>query len=142
MGPSWGVLGRSWSPLPSSPGLGSIDPDFGTTSFSTPYRISTSLNLTPLNSTQLTSLFDLLGLHFGASWPPQIDPRSTQDRSKSPLEALLFQKREFSRNIGRRSVWGFSRVPKTTQDRPKTAPRRSSKASFSDFVFVIDFCPS
>ena len=111
-------------------------------SFSTPYRTSTSLNLTPLNSTQLTSLFDLLGLHFGASWLPQIDPRSIQDRSKSPLEALLFQKREFSRNIGRRSVWGLSRVPKTTQDRPKTAPRRSSRSAFSDLVFIFDFGPS
>ena len=34
------------------------------------------------------------------------------------------------------------RSPRTTQDRPKTAPRRSSRASFFDFVFDIDFGPS
>ena len=172
MGVSWSVLGRSWLqklffqkslknirknndsgtswearialglPFPLPPALDHSARRILQTPFSTPYRTLTSLNFTPLNFTQLTSLFDLLGLHFGPSWLPQIDPRSVQDRSKSPLEALLFQKREFSRNIGRRSVWGLSRVPKTTQDRPKTAPRRSSRSAFSDLVFIFDFGPS
>ena len=80
-------------PLPSA--LDQSSPRTLATSFSIPYRTSTSLNLTPLNSTQLTSLFDLLGLHFGASWPPQIDPRSAPNRSKSPLEAIFFKNVNF-----------------------------------------------
>ena len=129
LGASWSCLGASWAdlglPFPLPPALDHPARRILQTSFSTPYRTSTSLNLTPLNSTQLTSLFDLLGLHFGASWPPQIDPRSTQDRSKSPLEALLFQKREFSRNIGGRNVSGVFWAPRRHPKRPKTAPRRS-----------------
>ena len=93
------VLGVFCLPFPLPPALDHSARRILQTSFSTPYRTSTSLNLTPLNSTQLTSLFDLLGLHFGASWPPQIDPRSAQDRSKSHLEALFLQKCEFSKNI-------------------------------------------
>ena len=127
-----GHLDRSWSdlglPFPLPPALDHSTRRILQTSFSTPYRTSTSLNLTPLNSTQLTSLFDLLGLHFGASWPP----KSTQDRPKSPLDTLFFQKRDFSRNAVSprrnpilRPQDGPKTAPKTTQDRPKTAPRRS-----------------
>ena len=96
-----------------------------------------SIFATQFDSTQLV-YGTLRGLHFGASWPP----KSTQDRPKSPLDASFLQKREFSRNIGRRSVWGLSQVPKTTQDRPKTAPRRSSRSAFFDLVFIFDFGPS
>ena len=95
LGPPGALLAASCLPFPLPPALDHSARRMLQTSFSTPYRTSTLLNLTPLNSTQLTSLFDLLGLHFGASWPPQIDPRSAQDRSKSHLEALFFQKRDF-----------------------------------------------
>ena len=105
-------------PFPLPPALDQSSRRILQTSFSTPYRTSTSLNLTPLN---LTHFLSLRSLHFGASWPLQIDPRSAQVVSSS----FIFQKRKFSRNIGMRSVWGLSRVPKTTQDGAPKVPRRT-----------------
>ena len=81
-----------------------------------PQLHSTSLTLTSLN---FTPFFTLRGAHLGASWPP----KSTQDRPKSPLDTSFFQKREFSRNIGRRSVWSVSRAPRRPPKRPKIDPR-------------------
>ena len=65
--------------------------------------------------------------------------------SKSSLEALFFQKRDFSRNTRKTNV--FSRflppktAPKTAQDRPKTPPRRSWSATFPALKNVTDFGP-
>ena len=117
----WADLG---SPLPSSPGLGVFHPDFHLRPLSTPYRTSTSLNVTPLNSTHLTSLFDPPRPPFGTPLGAQIVPRSVQDRPKSPLDTSFFQKHEFARNIGRRTVWGVSRVPRRAPRRPKMGSRR------------------
>ena len=107
------------------------------TSFSTPYRTSTSLNLTPLNSTQLTSLFDLLGLHFGASWPP----KSTQDRLKigpSRLSKPYFFKNvnfhETSAGVVSGAFPGFPR-------RPKIDPRRLQD-DLQDLLFSTSFLSS
>ena len=58
-------------------------------------------------------------LHFGC----QNRPKSGQDRSKMALEAVFVEKREFSRNIGRRNVWGLSRAPRRHPKRHKIAPR-------------------
>ena len=73
-----------WSPLPSSPGLGPSCPANPFPSFSTPYRTSTSLNLTPLNSTQLNSLFDPPRPPFWSLLGAQIDPRSAPSRLLTP----------------------------------------------------------
>ena len=78
---SWSLLGRCWRPLVSpSPtaGLGAFGTDFPPFLFSTPYRTSTSFNLTPLNSTHLNSLFDPPRREFWSLLGPQIGSRSAQ----------------------------------------------------------------
>ena len=52
-------------------------------------------------------------------------PKSTQDRPKTCLETIFVRKRRFSRNIGRRSVWGVFSSARRGQDRPKMDQRRS-----------------
>ena len=104
-----------------------------------------------LNSLHFSSRFLLrLGSLLGSSWLPLglhlgslLGSILAQLRPKSPLDTLLFQKREFSRNLtfsnNKITKNDPKTAPKTTQDRPKTAPRRYSRASFFDFVFDIDF---
>ena len=58
--------------------------------FSTPHRTSTSLNLTPLNSTQLNSLFDPPRPPFWSLLGTQIDSRSAPNRLLTPY---------FSKNV-------------------------------------------
>ena len=135
--PPGALFKASCLPFPLPPALDHSARRMLQTPFSTPYRTSTSLNLTPLNSTQLTSLFDLLGLHFGASWPPQIDPRSAQDRSKSPLEALFFKNVNFH-EISAGVVFGaFPGFPR----RPKIDPRRLQD-DLQDILFSTSFLSS
>ena len=80
------------------------------------------LNTTQLNSCALTfcpfaaSILEPFGLQNRA----KIDP----SRVKSPLDTSFFQKLEFSRNIGRRSVWSVSRVPRQHPKRTKIDPRQ------------------
>ena len=123
-----------WSPLPLPPALDQSSLRMLQTSFSTPYRTSTSLNLTPLNSTQLTSLFDPPWPPFWSLLAPQIGPRSAQDRSKSPLEALLFQKRRFSKNVVSPRRNPILRPQDGTQDDPRST-QDGSKTIFKTFFF-------
>ena len=137
---SWASVGGLFSflsPLPSSFGLGPIPGPSPSFSFSTPYRTLTSLNFTPLNSTQLTSLFDFLGLHFGASWPPQVDPRSAQDRSKSHLEALFFKNVNFHEISAGEVSGAFPGFPR----RPKMDPRQLQD-DLQDLLFSTSFLSS
>ena len=135
-----GLLEGSWSPLPShrpwsiltQTGINWLHPHFSHLKLT-----STSLNSTPLNSTHLNSLFDPPRRHFGASWPP----KSTQDRLKSPLDTSFVQKREFSRNIGRRSVWSVSRAPRRPPRRPKIGPRRLQD-DLQEHLFSTSFLTS
>ena len=120
MGVSWGLLGTLLSPLPSSTGLGPIESPNPPNLLSTPYRTSTSLNLTPLNSTQLTSLFDPPWPPFWTLLPPQIGPRSAQDRTKSPLEALFFKNVKFHETSAGVVSGAFPGHPRG----PKIDPRR------------------
>ena len=92
--------------------------------FSTPFRTSTSLNFTPLNSTHLNSLFDPPPGPFWSLLTPPNRPKIGPSRLLKPLEASFVQKHEFSRNIGRRSVWRASRAPRRHPRRPKIDPRR------------------
>ena len=91
---------------------------------STPFRTSTSLNFTPLNSTHLNSLFDPPPGPFWSLLTPPNRPKIGPSRLLKPLEASFVQKHEFSRNIGRRSVWRASRAPRRHPRRPKIDPRR------------------
>ena len=76
----------------------------------------------------------LCWLHFGCQNPP----KSGQDRSKMALEAVFFDKRGFSRNIGRRNVWGISRAPRRHPKRHKIAPRRLQDSLIS-VLFSLRF---
>ena len=117
--PSWSLLGCSCLPFLSHRPRSNVHQTESTPLF--PHSNSTQLHSTSHTSTQLNSshFLTLRGAHFGASWLP----KSTQDRLKSPLDTSFFQKREFSRNIGRRSVWSVSRAPRRPPKRPKIAPR-------------------
>ena len=83
LGVSWRVLSPLdrllVSPSPS-PGLGATSLEDASFLFSTSFRTSTSLNLTPLNSTHLNSLFDPPRPPFRS----QIDPRSAPSRLLTP----------------------------------------------------------
>ena len=65
-----------WSPLTSTTGLGTTRRPYASFPFSTPYRTSTSLNLTHLNSTQLNSFLDPPRPPFWSLLATQIGPRS------------------------------------------------------------------
>ena len=128
---SWGdlgvilePLGGSWSPLPLPPASEQIDTSTPHPPFSTLKLNSTSLNLTPLNSTQLISLFDPPRPPFGSLLGAQIDPRSAQDRPKSPLDTLFVQTCDLTRNITFSKVSGVWGVPRRLPKRPRIAPRQ------------------
>ena len=68
-----------------------------------------------------------LGCFLGAFLEPkssQNRPKMVQVGLKTAFETVFFEKREFSRNIGRRNVWSVSRAPRRHPKRPKIAPRR------------------
>ena len=139
---SWPVLRRSWSPLPSTAGLVASWHSDASFPFSTPYRTSTSLNLTLLNSTQLNSFFDPPRPPFWSPLGHQIDPRSTSSRLLTPYVFKIVNFREMQFRLGETPFCDPQPPPKSTQDQLKTASRRSSKASCFIFVFDIDFGPS
>ena len=85
---------------------------------------------------------------FGSFWVAILEhfghpnrPKIASSRLLNPhfLQKVDFQKNE--RHRGREHDFDPKTAPKTSQDRPKTAPRRSSRASFFNFVFVFDFDP-
>ena len=126
---------------PSSTGLGAnrrISPPFP---FFTPNRTSTSLNLKPLNSTHLNSLFDPPPGPFWSLLTPPNRPKIGTSRLLKPLEALFFQKHEFTRNIGRRSVWRASRAPRRHPRRPRIDPR-SPQDDLRNLLFSSSFLSS
>ena len=122
-----GSLGAVWvSPYPYHRPWNEPVPTPPSFFFSTPYRTSTSLNLTPLNLTQLNSILTLRGAHFGPPWATQIHPRSIQDRPNSSLDTLFFQKRDFSKKralCGPQHDFEGQVSPRWLQERPKIDPR-------------------
>lgn len=109
-----------WSPLPSTAGPVAIwhwDAPFP---FSTPYRILTSLNFTPLNSIQLDSLCDPPGPPFWSLSGTQIDLRSAPSRLLTTyfLKNVNFHEMQF--RPGETHSATQRRVPK----RPKICRRR------------------
>ena len=109
--------------------------------FSTLFRPSASLKFTPLNSTHLNSLFDPPPGPFWSLLTPPNRPKIGPSRLLKPLEALFFQKHEFSRNIGRRSVWRASRAPRRHPRRPKIDPRRLQD-DLQELLFSSSFLSS
>ena len=93
------------------------------------------------HSTQLisTHFWTLRGLHFGALWPP----KSAQDRPKSPLDTLLFQKRRFSKKtsaaLGESTILGAKSPQDGTRNDPRS-PQDGSKTIFKTFFFRLRFC--
>ena len=82
----------------------------------------------------------LRGSHFRASWAT----KSTQDRPKSPLKTTFFQKRRFSKKrapLQPQHEFGPPGAPKTTQDRPKIAPRRLQD-DLQELLFSSSFLSS
>ena len=82
---------------------------------------------------------------FDRFWDPswshlggQNRPKMGQVGFKTALETIFFEKREFSRNIGRRSVWSVSRAPRRHPKRPKIVPRRPQDGLIS-VLFSLRF---
>ena len=73
--------------------------------------------------------------HFGHPNRPKI--ASSRLLNPNFLEKVDFQKNE--RHRGREHDFDPKTAPKTTQHRPKTAPRRSSRCVFFASIFIFDF---
>ena len=140
---SWGLLGL---PFPHHRPCTKLRVFFASPPLS---HHKTHLNFTQLNTPQLNSSH----LTFGPSPGLILEPLGLPNRPKIGPSHLLtphfFQKGDFSRNAVSprrnpilRPQDGSKTTPKTSQDRPKTAPRRSSRPSFFVIVFVFDFGPS
>ena len=66
-------------------------------------------------------------------------PKSTQDRLKSPLDTLFFQKSDFSKTIVKPQPKSKKRRQDGTQNNPRS-PRDGSKTIFETFFFRLRFC--
>ena len=95
------------------------------------FSLNFNLNLTSFLIV-LGSLWVAILGHFGHLNRPKM--ASSRFLNRHFLQKVDFQKNE--RHPRREHDFGPKTAPKTTQDRPKTAPRRSSRA----FFFRLRFC--
>ena len=76
-----------------------------------------------------------LGRLLGPFW----EPKSGQVGPKINLEAVFVQKRQCSRNIGKRKARATFLSPRWAQDGLKTDPRRVQERSITHAFFVLIF---
>ena len=157
LSPSWGLLECSWGcfgVLLRPPGV-ILDPlvsPYSSTGLGANRRgnpspplfhsklTSTSLNLTPLNSTHLNSLFDPPRPPFWSLLASQIDPRSPKIGPSRLLTPHFFKNMNFHETSAG-VVFGALPGPQDgTQDEPRSA-QDGSKTIFKTFFFRLRFCP-
>lgn len=154
MGASWGLLGAfhgllgcSWSPLPSPSGLVGAKAGSPFISFHFFFRFQSSLKLSHF------SLFlFLFVLRLGSFWVPlldtfccllgsQIGPKSAQDRPKSPLDTLFVSNKCFFTKCSFAPFYD----PKTTPRRPPRRPKMGSRRvqdGLEELLFSSSFLSS
>ena len=123
-----------WSPLTSTPGLGANRHLPARFPFLIPNRTSTSLNLTPLNSTHLNSLFDPPRPPF---WSLVASPNRPKIGPSRLLTFYLFKKIRFSRNLFETNEIHTFFAARRFRKRPKIRPRR-----FQDDLHTLLFSSS
>ena len=132
---------------PGSPPLGSWCTSQGLPGGGPGPKLQGSLSLVdPLNSHQNLCRFwcrflIVLGSILGPSWESlsiMLTPFSAQVGPGTVFEPSYHRKSEFSRNIGRRSVWSVSRAQKSTQNDPRS-PQDGSKIVLDRFFHLLIF---
>ena len=73
----------------------------------------------------IVNFFQKYAIFISLPFQPFWRPKSSQDRPKTRLETIVFQKHRFPRNSTKTNRISIFLTPRSRQDRPKIGPRSS-----------------